>query len=550
MSFPGPPGPRSSGRSSSILLIVAAHLVASLAAAMLLVVLAVAAFEASGPAGVAILTIVQLVPTLVVVPLVSRAATARTRRKALLAAQLVGVLGAGTLGLALLADAGTLVVYLLAAVSAASTTTAWALTVAWLPALAASPGQLVASNAACMAAEGIGGLAGPLLAAALLALAGQPSVAFVAALGSVAAVVLTWLIRAPAGLPDPRGIESPTISSGFGRLIREATAGLAVLVRSRGPRLVTVALFAQTVVRGSLSVLLVVVAIEVLGLGEPGVGLLTAAIGLGGLVGAAVAVPIAGDRPLGPLVAVSLVGWGLPIAILAFVSTTPAALVLLGVVGLSNTLIDVAGLGLLQGCIADRDRAPAMAAVRAVAATGVALGAVAASVMLAVVPTAAVLVVTGALLPLLVVLLWPSWRSLDRHLLVSRDQVAWLRRCPLFRPLSLAQLEQLAAGTTEAAFPDGAVVIRQGDVGDAFYLVTEGRVEVRQDGALLDTLGPGGSFGELALLRDVPRTATVTAIGAVTCYRIEGTTFMSAVCGDPSSGALAADLVARFLPAG
>jgi hypothetical protein len=191
-----------------------------------------------------------------------------------------------------------------------------------------------------------------------------------------------------------------------------------------------------------------------------------------------------------------------------------------------------------------------MAALRAVAATGVALGAVAASVLLAVVSIELVLVVTGALLPSLAVLLWPSWRSLDRHLLVSRDQVAWLRRCPIFRPLSLAQLEQLAAGTTEATFQDGAAIIRQGDVGDAFFLVTEGRVEVHQDGALLDTLGPGGSFGGLALLRDVPRTATVTAIGGVSCYRIEGTTFVSAVCGDASSGAIAADLVARFLPAG
>jgi hypothetical protein len=542
-------GPGSSGRSS-ILLIVGGHLLASLAAAMLLVVLAVAAFEASGPGGVAILTIVQLIPTLVVVPFLSGTATARTRRRALIVSHTVGVLSAGALGLALLADTGTLVVYLLAAVSSAGTTTAWAMTIAWLPGLAVSPAQLVASNAACTAAEGIGGLVGPLLAAVLLAVVGQPWVAFVAALASGAAVVLTSLTRARPGLADGGQVETATSASGLGARIRQATAGLAVLAGGRGPRLVTFALFSQTVVRGALSVLLVVVAIEVLDLGDPGVGLLTAAIGLGGLVGAAFAVPVAADRPLGPLVAVALVGWGLPIAILALASTTPAVLLLLGVVGLSNTLIDVAGFGLLQGCIADRDRAPAMAAVRAVIASGVALGAVVASVLLALAPVEAVLVVTGVMLPALAVLLWPSWRSLDRHLLVSREQVGWLRHCPIFRPMSLAQLEQLAAGTTETTFPDGAVIIRQGDPGDAFYLVTEGRVEVRQDGALLGTLGPGGSFGELALLRDVPRTATVTAVGEVSCYRVEGTTFVSAVCGDPSSGAIAADLVARLLPSG
>ena len=516
---------------------------------MLLVVLAVAAFDASGPAGVAILTIVQLVPTVMVMPLASRAVTASTRRRALLVSQLVGVAGAAALGTALLADTGTLIVYLVAAVSAASTIMAWALTVAWLPALALSPGQLVASNAACMAAEAIGGLIGPLLAALLLAVAGQPSVAFVAALGCVVAAALTWRIRESSGVEELRVAARVPTTPSLGQRMRGAMTGLSVLVAGRGPRLVTLALFAQTVIRGSLSVLLVVVSFEVLGLGEPGVGLLTAAMGLGGLVGAAVAVPIASDRPLGPLVALSLAGWGLPIALLAFTSGTPAALVLLGIVGLANTLLDVAGLGLLQGCIADRDRAPAMAGVRGVAGVGVALGAITASVLLAVLPTTSVLIITGALLPVMAILLWPVWRSLDRHLLVSRDQVAWLRRCPLFRPLSLAQLEQLAGGTTQTAFDDGTVIIRQGEVGDAFYLLTEGEVEVRQDGTLLSTLGPGGSFGELALLRDIPRTATVTAIGDVRCYRIEGRTFVAAVCGDPSSGALAADIVARFLPA-
>ena len=230
VSSAGAPGPRSPGRSSSIALIVAAHLVASLAAAMLLVVLAVAAFEASGPAGVAILTIVQLVPTLVVVPLVSRTATARTRRRALLAAQVTGMLGAGALGLALLADTGTLVVYLLAAVSAASTTTAWAMTVAWLPALAASPGQLVASNAACMAAEGVGGLAGPLLAAAAPRRGraairrvrrgprlGRGGGAHVAHQGSLGAPGSAWHLR-------PRRHHR-----GWGGHPQGATAGLAVL---------------------------------------------------------------------------------------------------------------------------------------------------------------------------------------------------------------------------------------------------------------------------------------------------------------------------------
>ena len=149
-----------------------------------------------------------------------------------------------------------------------------------------------------------------------------------------------------------------------------------------------------------------------------------------------------------------------------------------------------------------------------------ALGSVAASLLLSVADAQQVLVIIGLVLPVMVVMLWPHWRRLDDQLLVSRELVGVLRRCPIFMPLTLAQLEQLAGGTVQVRFETGAVVIAEGHAGDAFYVITHGHVAVSSAGEPVNTMGPGDSFGEIALVRGVPRTATVTATSPLDVYRI------------------------------
>jgi CRP-like cAMP-binding protein len=93
----------------------------------------------------------------------------------------------------------------------------------------------------------------------------------------------------------------------------------------------------------------------------------------------------------------------------------------------------------------------------------------------------------------------------------------------------------------------GTVIVREGDAGDRFYIVAEGEIEVSQDGRVLSELGSGGYFGEIALLRDMPRTATVIARTPVVLYALDRDDFLAAVTGHPQSAEAAESVVASRL---
>lgn len=518
--------------NGSIVRLQVAYLALFGAVAMVLVVQAVVAFAEAGAQGVAVLTLAQMIPTLIVVPLVAALGQRTERRRLLLIALGACAVSTGGTAILLAADGPFLGLLLLAAILAAGAGVTWSVMTAMLPDLARGPDELVGANVAATAAEGVGGLVGPLLASVLL-LTGGPAVASgVAAVALVVAVVLAIGVRPPRVRPVAL---DPGRPRGARALALELTDGVAVLWRLPGPRLVSIGIVAQTFVRGALGVLLVVLALDVLDVGELGVGLLTAAIGLGGLVGSALTAGVMIDRRLGPVFAVAIACWGLPLVLLAPAPVLPATLLALAVVGVANAFVDVAGFGLLQGCIADSRRTAGLGAVRAAVSLGTAAGGVAASILVEWLEPVLALAVIGAILPVMAVVLWPRWRRLDERLLVPREQVAALRACPMFGPLTLAQLEQLAAGSTLIHLPAGVAVITEGDPGDAFYLLAEGTVAVTVAGSLVATLGPGEGFGEVALLRGTPRTATVTATTSIAAYRVDAATFVSALSGSAVS---------------
>ena len=528
-----------------ILRVQVAYLSVFAASAMLLVALSIVAFERAGAAGVAALTLAQMLPTLLIVPLVSGMGARLPRRRLLLGALMAGAAGAAGTAVLLVADSPLEGLFVVAAVIAAAAGVTWAVTTALLPALARSPEELIGANVASTAVEGMGGLVGPLLATVLLVLGGPALVA------GVAVVVFLLGLVAAVGVhaaPSPLDQAVTPRQSGARALFTEAGEGIRILWQLPGPRLVTVGIVVQTFVRGALGVLIVVLAIDVLGTGDPGVALLTAAMGFGGLVGSGLAAGLTVGRPLGPLLAISLACWGLPIALIAPLPTAAVALMMLAVVGASNALVDVSGFGLLQGSIPDQQRTGALGAVRAAVSLGVAAGGVAASVLLSLAGVQVVLVIVGLLLPALVLVLWPRWRTLDDRLLVSREQVEAIRRCPIFAPLTLAQLEQLAGGMHDVRFAAGEAIIKEGEPGDAFYIITRGDAQVSSAGTSLNTLRTGDSFGEIALVRGVPRTATVTATSPLDAYRIDAPTFVSAITGNPSSRAAADEVISHFEP--
>jgi hypothetical protein len=299
-------------------------------------------------------------------------------------------------------------------------------------------------------------------------------------------------------------------------------------------------------VRGALTVLTVVAAIELLGMGSPGVGLLNAAVGVGGLFGALSSIALANRARLAPAVSVAFALWGAPIILIAL-GQPAVALAAMVAVGTSNAILDVALFTLLLRTTPNADRAPVLGVLDSVASGGQALGGLVAPVLLAALGIHGAIVVTGLLLPIYSVVSWPAVRRADDHALVDATSLARIRADPLFAPLSMAIVEQLAGQLRRTSAPAGEWIVREGDPGERYYLLERGRIEVSQGGEVLRHCGPGDSFGEIALLRGVPRTASVRALEEVSALVLEREDFLEAVTGHPASAQAADSLVARRL---
>jgi CRP-like cAMP-binding protein len=139
--------------------------------------------------------------------------------------------------------------------------------------------------------------------------------------------------------------------------------------------------------------------------------------------------------------------------------------------------------------------------------------------------------VAGAILPLAAAITLPALRRAEAGIASHEVQARLLRADPLLGLLSLSIVEELAAVLEVVDFADDAYLMREGEPGDRYLIVSSGQVEVSQAGRVLRRLGPGNGVGEIALIRDVPRTASVRAIGQVTAYALERDDFLSAVTG-------------------
>jgi hypothetical protein len=181
---------------------------------------------------------------------------------------------------------------------------------------------------------------------------------------------------------------------------------------------------------------------------------------------------------------------------------------------------------------------------------GLATGAVVAPVLIATVGVEDAFVIVGALVPVIVLVrLTALWR-LDRAATVPVVELSLLRSLLLFRGLPGPSLEGLARNARPVAFADGAELMREGDQGDRYLAIVDGTVEVVRNGAAIAVRTRGDGVGETALLRDVPRTATVRAVGPVDTLSITKDDFLVAVTGHPATHAVATDLADRRVAEG
>jgi hypothetical protein len=307
--------------------------------------------------------------------------------------------------------------------------------------------------------------------------------------------------------------------------------------------------FAQVMTRGLLTPLTVVAAIELLGMGDAGVGLLNGALGLGGLFGAIFAMSLARSDRLVRTEAASLAYWGAPIAVIGLLPFPAVGLAAMVVIGVANAVFDVAIFTIFQRGTSNDERAPIFSVFEGVAGLGAVAGSLLAPLMLAAFGARGALGVTGAILPIVALVIYGRVGRADRVVVVDEPLLQLLREVSVFSELPLTAIERLADGLVPVAFAAGEVVMRQGEPGDRFVVIESGEVDVAVDGRYLQRLGRGAGVGEIALLRRSARTATVTAVTDVAAFSVDPGTFLAAVSG-PAAAAVTERIAAANLQRG
>jgi MFS family permease len=502
------------------------------------IALAVYAYDVGGAAAVGLVGVIRVIPAVVAAPFAGVLGDRYPRHRVMWGVSLVRTGVMAIAAISLFANAPPWVVYTLAGAASLTANMVRPIFSALLPQLAKTPEELTAANLVLATIESAGVFLGPALGGVLLA-ATNPQTVF-------AATAVAYLVATVALFGIETGETAAAKVSEYG-FMRDFFAGFGAILGNSHLRLIIGLYGSQTLIAGALNVLIVVAALEMLDIGESGVGFLNSAVGIGGLLGAVVAFALVGRQRLASDFALGLVLWGIPIALIGVFPNAAVAIVLLAIVGMGNTVVDVAALTLLQRTVPDEVLTRVFGVVQSVFVGTIGLGAIVAPILIDTIGIRWALVVTGSFLPVVALLRWGRIRALDAEALAPTKQIELLRAMPLFQPLPATAIDQLASSLIPVHAEAGTQVIKEGESGDRFYVISSGEVDVSTDGKHVAVLGPGDHFGEIALLRDVPRTATVTAKGDVDLYALERDEFLSAVTGHPESAEAADAVVATRL---
>jgi MFS family permease len=467
------------------------------------------------------MTVVELVPTMLLAPTVARWCTRASRARALALGYLAQLVTLAALGFAL-ADAPALVAYAAAAVTCVANSATRPVHYAILPDIAETTEELTASNAMSSGAESVAAFLGPLAAGLLMVPWGPGGVV----LASAALVGVSVVLVARPALGTRATGTAPAIAAapGWRSVLADPT--------SRKFGVLTLAAYALL---GALDILLVVLAIDVLGMSASGPGLLNSAAGAGALVGTAATLLLVGLPRLRAAIVTGAVVAGVPIAFAGIGHSVAIAVVLVAFSGGGRVFHAVASFTLLQRALPQRMLVTVFGLLESTMSAGMALGALVTPVLISLVGITSTFVIVGLLLPVVAILTLPGLRRADEQSTVAPEDVARLTGVPFLRLLTPLVVERLAREQTRVDEPADTLLVREGERGDAFYVVASGRLEVTKGGAPVRDLGPGDWFGELALLRDAPRSASVRAMTDVGLAVLDREAFLGAVTGVPRS---------------
>ena len=525
-------------RNRSLLLLELSWLTFSGAEWGVWIALMVWAYTYGGAAATSLIVIVQLVPCILIAPYLGVMTDRRRAGRVLFVGYLVMGASMGGLAAAMAMGAPRFVIFIVAPVMNIALSIPRPAQASLLPSVVRSPLELTAANVVSGWMENASVLVAPALTGVLLGVGGPALAAAVFAALTLAAALMV------VSIPGPRPLRNMEQRVSLTAEVRESVRAV-----SRVPAVRTLigVVGSQYILVGALDVLYVVLAISVLGMGESGAGYLNSAFGADGLIGAMVTAMLVARRRLAPALIASIVTAALALGLLGLSPTIVGAFVLLTVAGLGRAVFNVTGRILLQRAAPPGIIAQVFALLESLMDAGIVLGAILVPVLVGLSGARAALLGTCILFVGLVALAWRRLRAIDDTADVPQVEIQLLRSMSIFAPLPAPELEGLARALVPVSAAAGETIISEGEPGDCFYAIADGEVRVTKHGSQVATLRRGDGFGEIALIEDVPRTATVVAVTAASLYSLEKKPFIIGLTGHAPAARAADDLVAKRL---